>query len=204
MFVVCSLPLYSQKRLLEVVYNKDSVIINEKKISLLELDNFEKSENPYANPSDIDQMPIYKGCEQLYSRQARLVCMKNNIFKSIFKNVKYPKEAILKGEQGSVIVHYVVEKDGTVLPNVIIYSNESLKKATLVGVREWLKEIKEYRATPAYVKNEAVRYTDFLIFPFRLEAGGNSIFKTQNEYNSTTDKERTKKIIPITEYPKNK
>ncbi len=157
----CSNIIYSQKVFLEIIYDGDSIAINEKTESFIA--------PKYTKSFDTDQAPVYKGCEHLYSKQARVVCMQNNVFASIYKNLKYPEDALINNKENAVILDYIVYKDGSVLPLSITYNDKSFKQSVIFAVKEWLKEIKDFKAKPALILDEPVNYSDFLIFKFSYQ-----------------------------------
>lgn len=58
-------------------------------------------QDPNAPFNLVEEMPVYPGGQDA-------------MFAYISKNLKYPKEAMEKGIQGTVIVSFVVEKDGSI------------------------------------------------------------------------------------------
>ena len=185
--------LFSQNIFLDVVYSGESVHIKESQRSINKL-SF-SLDSIYTNAAKLDKIPVYEGCENLYSKNARLNCMNNNIFETIYKNFIYPEEARLRGETGAVVVNYIIEKDGSVLPLSINISNEYFKEATLNALKGWLMEIKGFRASPAMLSNKPVRFSDFLIFPFKLDFDSKVVYKTQADFNEKDKFNAT--IVPI-------
>ncbi len=166
---------YSQRKYLEIIYEIDSTITIKEKTKLSEKDLEKITDSLYTKSFEVDKVPVYMGCGQIYpekeqvqTKQEQVICMQNSIFKSVYKNLEYPRKSLSNNEEGSVLMNYIVDKDGSVLPTEIIYYGELLKKATLLGIKEWLKEIKDVKATPAYILDKPVKYSDFLIFTYRL------------------------------------
>lgn len=187
--------LFSQNISLQVVYSGESVLIKESQKSNSKL-SF-RVDSIYTNAAKLDRMPVYEGCENLYSKNARLNCMNNNIFETIYKNFSYPEEARLRGETGVVVINYIIEKNGSVLPLSINISNEYFKETTLNALKGWLMEIRGFKATPAMVSNKPVRFSDFLIFPFKLDFDPRVVNKTQADYSEKDKFNAT--IVPIEE-----
>jgi TonB family protein len=62
-----------------------------------------------------DEMPRFPGCEELYDSVAdRKKCADERLLQVIYRNIQYPLAARDSNIQGTVVVTFVVEKDGTV------------------------------------------------------------------------------------------
>ncbi len=68
---------------------------------------------------EVDQMPRFPGCEDVADKEVQKECQQKEMLMFIYKNIKYPKAARDEGLQGTNVVEFVVEKDGTI-------SNEKL------------------------------------------------------------------------------
>ena len=64
----------------------------------------------------VDEMPRFKNedCEKMEDQQAQKKCLEMAMLKFIYSNVKYPKAARDAGVQGTVIIKFVVQKDGSI------------------------------------------------------------------------------------------
>jgi TonB family protein len=82
----------------------------------------------------------------------------------MMQNVKYPKEAEKAGASGTVRVHFIVEKDGT-LTNVKV--PDSVHPALDAEGIRIVKAMPKW--APAKVKGKAVRSKMMLVLPFRLK-----------------------------------
>ena len=82
----------------------------------------------------------------------------------MMKNLKYPKEAENEGASGTVRVHFIVEKDGS-LTDVKV--PESVHKALDAEAIRLVKAMPKW--TPAQLKGKAVRSKMMLAIPFRLK-----------------------------------
>ena len=60
-----------------------------------------------------EEMPRFPGCEDLEAIE-RHKCAEKNLLDFIYQNIRYPETARLEGIQGTVVINFVVEKDGTV------------------------------------------------------------------------------------------
>ena len=59
-------------------------------------------------------MPEYPGCEDLEDKIARKQCADSKLLDHVYQNLQYPEEAREKEIQGTVIVSFVVEVDGSI------------------------------------------------------------------------------------------
>ncbi len=70
-----------------------------------------------------DEMPRFPGCENPDSTvEARQRCAERRLLEFINQNIEYPLEARQKGYEGTVVVSFIVEKDGS-LSNIAILRN---------------------------------------------------------------------------------
>jgi periplasmic protein TonB len=61
-----------------------------------------------------EDMPRFPGCEDLPSKKEKEECAQKNMLEFIYANIKYPAIARENGVEGTVVVTFVVEKDGSV------------------------------------------------------------------------------------------
>ncbi len=62
----------------------------------------------------VDEMPRFPGCEDAQDKKERENCAFDKMLKFIYTNIKYPESARKAGIQGTVVVSFVVEKDGSI------------------------------------------------------------------------------------------
>ena len=102
--------------------------------------------------------------EKIYDRLEEPVSWKGSndikgMTKFIEKNLRYPKEAIKRGEKGKVFVKFIVEKDGSITsPTVIRGISEELDDEALRIVKIMPK------LNPGKIKEKAVR--SYFVLPF--------------------------------------
>lgn len=70
----------------------------------------EEAEVPFGV---IEQIPVFKGCENVEKEQQR-ECLNYQMQKHILKNLRYPEEATEKGISGRVYVLFIIDKEGNV------------------------------------------------------------------------------------------
>lgn len=67
------------------------------------------------------EMPRFPGCEQLDTTMAaKMECSQASLLNFMYSNIQYPLEARQEGIEGTVVISFVVEKDGFISnPNVM-------------------------------------------------------------------------------------
>ncbi len=68
---------------------------------------------------EVDEMPRFQGCDDSVGKEQE-DCSNHNLLMFIYNNIKYPEEAREQGKEGTVVVNFVVDKDGSViLPEIV-------------------------------------------------------------------------------------
>lgn len=62
----------------------------------------------------VEQMPRFAGCEELTDREAAKACSEKQLFNFLKKNLNYPSIAREVGVQGTAVVRFIVETDGSI------------------------------------------------------------------------------------------
>ncbi len=68
----------------------------------------------------VDQMPRFPGCEMKDDEMAKKYCSTDKMLKFIYRNIKYPEKARDDGSEGTVVISFVVEKDGSIVHPKIV------------------------------------------------------------------------------------
>lgn len=112
----------------------------------------------------IEQMqdPVYE--QDMVEQKAEFVGGMIKHMEFMMRNLKYPKEAEKAGASGTVRVHFIVEKDGT-LTNVKV--PDSVHPALDAEGIRLIKTMPKW--TPAQLKGQAVRSKIVQTIPFRLK-----------------------------------
>lgn len=112
----------------------------------------------------IEQMqdPVYE--QDMVEQKAEFVGGMIKHMEFMMRNLKYPKEAEKAGASGTVHVHFIVEKDGT-LTNVKV--PDSVHPALDAEGIRLIKAMPKW--TPAQLKGQAVRSKIVQTIPFRLK-----------------------------------
>ena len=68
----------------------------------------------------VEDMPMFPGCENESDKAARKQCADKKMLEFIYKNIKYPAIARENGVEGTTVIRFVVDKDGSILdPEVV-------------------------------------------------------------------------------------
>lgn len=112
----------------------------------------------------IEQMqdPVYE--QDMVEQKAEFAGGMIKHMEFMMRNLKYPKEAEKAGASGTVRVHFIVEKDGT-LTNVKV--PDSVHPALDAEGIRLIKAMPKW--TPAQLKGQAVRSKIVQTIPFRLK-----------------------------------
>ncbi len=62
----------------------------------------------------VEEMPHFPGCENIRKKEKRDKCAQDKMLQFIYKNIKYPNIAKENGVEGTVVISFVVEKDGSI------------------------------------------------------------------------------------------
>lgn len=62
----------------------------------------------------VEEMPMFPGCDDLSNYDERKSCSDKKMLEFIYKNVKYPSLARDNGVEGTVVISFVIEKDGSI------------------------------------------------------------------------------------------
>lgn len=112
-----------------------------------------------------EQLPRYPSCENsgLSGKELR-DCSNKALLQYVYTNVKYPKEARKNGLSGTVIIEFIVEKDGSITEQKtlrgISFALENEVKRLIDEMPVWI---------PGYQAGEAVRVKFTLPVIFKLE-----------------------------------
>ena len=116
----------------------------------------------------VEEPPRFPGCEQITDKAQRHACQQHKLLMFIYGNITYPETAIKNAIEGTVIITFIVEKDGRIAEVNILRDigggcgEESLRVVNLMneqGIR-WI---------PGKVQGRAVRVQFNLPVKFKLE-----------------------------------
>ncbi|MCO6485095.1 MAG: TonB family protein [Saprospiraceae bacterium] len=115
-----------------------------------------------------EDMPRFPGCEDLPSKKEKEACAQKKMLEFIYANIKYPPIARENGVEGTVVVTFVVEKDGAVKDAKIVRDigagcgDEALRVVELMNK-------KSLKWTPGKQRGKPVRVQFNLPVKFKLQ-----------------------------------
>ena len=95
----------SQKDVLANLKADDTFIENQTDINATD-----KSEKILG---DVNEMPRFPGCEDFAKKEERNTCSSKKLIEFMYKNIKYPEAAKKDGLEGTVVIDFVVQEDGS-------------------------------------------------------------------------------------------
>ena len=70
----------------------------------------------------VEEMPCFPGCEDITDSQERKQCSKDKLKAYLANNLTYPKEAEYVEVEGTGVIRFVVEKDGSIIDIEVVRS----------------------------------------------------------------------------------
>ncbi|MEM1322003.1 MAG: energy transducer TonB [Bacteroidota bacterium] len=113
----------------------------------------------------VEEMPRFQGCdEQQLNKEEKRLCSDRKMMEFIYKNIKYPAIARENNIQGTVVIAFVVEKDGSI-------GNARIMREIGGGCgKESLRVVKKMPDwVPGRQRNRKVRVEYKLPVQFRLD-----------------------------------
>lgn len=115
-----------------------------------------------------EDMPRFPGCEDLGNKKEKEECAKGKLLEFIYENIEYPSIARENGVEGTVVISFVVEKDGKVKESKIVREigggcgDEALRVVELMNAegKRW---------TPGKQRGKPVRVMFNLPVKFKLK-----------------------------------
>ena len=116
----------------------------------------------------VEEMPRFPGCDDLATKAERQACSDKALLEFMYNNLKYPAIARENGMEGTAVIRFVVETDGSI-------SDASILRAPGAGLgEEALRVVNLFRQknivwTPGKQGGRAVRVQFNLPVKFKLE-----------------------------------
>ena len=131
----------------------------------------------------VEQMPEFPGCNDVDASEQKK-CRQKEMLMFIYKNIKYPEAARKEGLQGTNIVRFIVEKDGSI-------SNEEMTKS--IGGGTDVECLRVVRSMPKWLPGKQrgvpVRVQFNLPIKFKLEDNGDASKKKTESIDGKVYKE---------------
>lgn len=62
----------------------------------------------------VEKMPAFPGCEDMGTQEEAIKCTEQNVMSFIYKNLKYPSVARENGVEGTVVISFIINKQGKI------------------------------------------------------------------------------------------
>ena len=118
---------------------------------------------PHQNGSMIDEMPHMASCQN-EDKEAQSQCSDKTMLMAIYKNIKYPAFAREVGIEGSAIIRFYIDKDGSMKDITVMRGLCDEIKAECERIMPFIPQW-----NPGLQKGEAVKVYFNLPIRFRLE-----------------------------------
>lgn len=125
-----------------------------------------KSTTTKSSPTifNVEQLPMFPECVGL-TREKQKACFDEQLMKAIIRNLRYPETDLDKGKQGTALVEFVIDENGSIR-DVKALDN---KRATISMQKEAEKAVKKLpKLIPAKMGNENVRIKYSIPISFKI------------------------------------
>ena len=116
----------------------------------------------------VEEMPRFPGCEELPTAQERRQCSDKKMLEFLYRNITYPALARESCVQGTVVIQFVVEKDGSVTNAKIVRDIGAQCGEAALDVVNLMNE-QGLKWTSGTQRGRAVRVQFNLPIKFRIE-----------------------------------
>jgi len=115
----------------------------------------------------VEEMPRFPGCEDK-PKAERKACADQKMLQFIYKNIKYPAIARENGVEGSVVIRFYIDKDGSVKEPQILKDIGAGTGSEAMRVVNMMNGMSE-KWTPGKQRGKPVKVYFNLPVKFRLE-----------------------------------
>jgi protein TonB len=117
----------------------------------------------------VEDMPRFPGCEDMGgTKQEKKACADKKMLEFIYKNIKYPAIARENGVDGTVVIQFVVEKDGSITDAKIVRDIGATCGAEALRVVNLMNQ-EGYQWIPGKQRGRPVKVQFNLPVKFKLE-----------------------------------
>lgn len=135
----------------------------------------------------VESMPRFPGCEHLESVAERNKCSQANMVNFIYKNLKYPAIARENAIEGTVVIRFVVEKNGEIVEAQVVRDiGAQCGAEALKVIQKMQREYKNW--TPGKQRGNPVRVQYHVPVKFKLDATND--YEPYGYYPSTAQRVR--------------
>ncbi len=116
----------------------------------------------------VDVMPRFPGCEKLdIPDEQKKQCADQKMLEFIYKNIKYPTLARQNGVEGTVVISFIVEKNGKISEETIVRDIGAGCGLESLRVVKLMKK-KKIKWTPGMQEGQRVRVHFMIPIKFAL------------------------------------
>lgn len=116
----------------------------------------------------VEQMPRFPGCEDLETKKEKEQCALTELLAFIYSELNYPEEARTENVEGTVVIRFIVEKDGTLTDAHITRDIGSGCGEEALRIVESMNDLAG-TWTPGHQRGEMVRVQYNLPVKFKLD-----------------------------------
>lgn len=117
----------------------------------------------------VEEMPRFPGCENSGgTKQEKKACADKKMLEFIYKHIKYPTMAVENGVDGTVVIQFVVDKDGSITDAKIARDIGATCGAEALRVVNLMNQ-EGYRWIPGKIRGRPVKVQFNLPVKFKLE-----------------------------------
>ena len=127
----------------------------------------------------VDVMPRFPGCEDIADIDERKQCANRKMLEFIYLNLRYPAEARKNGVEGTIVIRYIIKKDGSIAEPTIVKEIGAGCGAEGLRVVNLMNSMPE-KWIPGQQEGENVDVYFNLPLKFRLEGRSRKVKKKKN------------------------
>ena len=116
----------------------------------------------------MEQKPRFPGCENSGGNKEKEACATKKMLEFLYKNIKYPSIAKENGIEGTAVIQFVVEKDGSISDTRVVRDVSGGCGKEALRVVDMMNSMPE-KWTPGKQRGRAVRVQYNLPVKFKLE-----------------------------------
>jgi protein TonB len=120
-------------------------------------DPWNPDEGTVFNFNQVENMPIFRGCEEAIGEEARMDCFNQQLLQYVAKNFKVSERMMAFSSSEKVYVEFIIESDGNVRKAQVVRGEDDLVGTEAIRV---VKNMPTF--TPAKVNGKPVRMSYIL------------------------------------------
>ena len=154
----------------------------------------ESTDKPFAI---VEEMPRFPGCDGEVTGEELETCAQQKLLKYVYTNIKYPKASRESGEQGMVVVQFIVNQEGMIEDPTLVRNVSELIDAEVLRMLD--KMANEITWVPGKQSGKKVDVKFTLPVKFKLE--GDEVEEEEEKTEIAESIEEVKETISFTVGP---